>query len=174
MNRAVKSGLFLGLISIIISLLVYLIEPTYFVKWWFQLVVLLISICLVIYFGIQYRKNEQDNVLTFKGAYINSLVIFIVGGVLGMFFSMLLFLVIDPDLPSVLTEASIQQSYEMMRNFGAPDEAIDDAIEQIKNDIPESFTVGGMLKNTALSTIFYLLLSLLTAAFIKKKKPEFD
>ena len=169
-DHALKSGVILGVIGILISLTVYIIDPLLMIKWWFSLSSLVLFIALVSYFGIQYREILGGGV-SFKTAYIYSILTFILAGLIGTAFSILLFHVIDPDLPQLMSEAIIEQIVEMMEGFGANQEIIDEAIEDA--DSAASFTVMGQIKSFGMVLIFYAVMSLITGAIIKRKVPDF-
>jgi hypothetical protein len=143
-DHALKSGVILGVVGILISLIVYIIDPLLMIKWWFSLSSLVLFIALVSYFGIQYREM-LGGFVSFKIAYIYSILTFVLAGLIGTAFSILLFQVIDPDLPQLMSEAIIEQTVEMMEGFGANQEIIDEAIEDA--DPAASFTVMGQIKS---------------------------
>lgn len=172
MKEAVKSGAILGLISIIFGVVVYIVDPTLFVKWWFGLIMFGLSLGLVIYFGIQYRNADHGGFLSYGEAYKHGFIVFAVGGAIGSVFNILLFNVIDPDLPQVLTQATIDQTYAMMQAFGAPESALDEQMEALENDIPKQFSPLGTLKGYGFALIGYAVLALISAAIVKKKQPE--
>ncbi|MDC1516159.1 DUF4199 domain-containing protein [Cyclobacteriaceae bacterium] len=169
-DHALKSGVILGVVGILISLIVYIIDPLLMIKWWFSLSSLVLFIALVSYFGIQYREM-LGGFVSFKIAYIYSILTFVLAGLIGTAFSILLFQVIDPDLPQLMSEAIIEQTVEMMEGFGANQEIIDEAIEDA--DPAASFTVMGQIKSFGMVLIFYAVMSLITGAIIKRKVPDF-
>lgn len=173
MKNAVKSGVYVGVFGIIINLLVYVIDPTLFIKWWFFIGLLVVNLGLVIYFGLQYRK-EEEGYLTFKEAFLHGFVLLLVSGFIGTLFSILLYNVIDPELPEILTDATIEQTRSMMEGFGTPSSAMDEALEKVKEDAPNNYTIGGLFKAYGFLTIFYLIISLITGAIVKKSEPEFE
>ncbi|MDG1104688.1 MAG: DUF4199 domain-containing protein [Cyclobacteriaceae bacterium] len=170
-DHALKSGVILGVVGILISLTTYIIDPLLMIKWWFSLSSLVLFICLVSYFGIQYRKI-LGGFVSFKIGYIYSMITFVMAGLIGTAFNILLFHVIDPDLPQFISEAIIEQTAEMMEGFGANQEIIDQAIEDA--DTPATFTVIGQIKSFGMVLIFYTLMSLISGAIIKRKVPEFS
>ena len=151
-------------------MIVYIIDPLLMIKWWFSLSSLVLFIALVSYFGIQYREM-LGGFVSFKIAYIYSILTFVLAGLIGTAFSILLFQVIDPDLPQLMSEAIIEQTVEMMEGFGANQEIIDEAIEDA--DPAASFTVMGQIKSFGMVLIFYAVMSLITGAIIKRKVPDF-
>lgn len=172
MKDAIKSGVYVGLMLIIINVIIYIIDAALFAKWWVGISLIILVIVLVIYFGLQYRKEAEGGYLSFKEAYLHGLVTFIVAGVLGAIYNLILFNIIDPNLSTLLTDAIVDQSYAMMKNFGAPEEQIDKAIAQIKEDTPARFTLVGQLKGFGWNIVGALVVSLITGAIVKKKKPE--
>ena len=70
-DHALKSGVIMGVLGILISLVVYIIDPLLMIKWWFSLFSLVLFIALVTYYGMQYRELT-GGYLSFKKAYIYS------------------------------------------------------------------------------------------------------
>ena len=58
-----------------------------------------------------------------------------------------------------------------MQKFGAPQDAIDKATEDALKG--NNFSFGKQMLGTAFYCIFWFIVSLIIAAIIKKKKPEF-
>ena len=170
-DHALKSGVIMGVVGILISLVVYIIDPLLMIKWWFSLSSLVLFIALVTYYGMQYRELT-GGYLSFKKAYIYSFLAFVVAGILGLVFNIFLFHVIDPDLPEMISDAIVEQTVEMMEGFGANQEVIDQAIEDA--DTAASFTVMGQIKSFGMVLIFYALMSLISGAIIKRKEPKFS
>jgi|TARA_B110000037_G_C16871897_1_gene404400 hypothetical protein len=170
-DHALKSGVIIGVVGILISLTVYIIDPLLMIKWWFSLSSLVLFIALVSYFGIQYREIA-GGYLSFQIGYVYSILAFVLAGIIGTAFNILLFHVIDPDLPQLISEAIVEQTVEMMEGFGANQEIIDQAIEDA--DTAASFTVMGQIKSFGMVLIFYALMSLISGAIIKRKVPEFS
>lgn len=170
-DHALKSGVIMGVLGILISLVVYIIDPLLMIKWWFSLFSLVLFIALVTYYGMQYRELT-GGYLSFKKAYIYSFLAFVVAGILGLVFNIFLFHVIDPDLPEMISDAIVEQTVEMMEGFGANQEVIDQAIEDA--DTAASFTLMGQIKSFGMVLIFYALMSLISGAIVKRKEPKFS
>lgn len=173
MNRhAIKSGVILGIISVIISLLMYVTDVSLFATWWLQLILFVFYLALVCYFGIRYR-NETGGYLSFGQSWVYSFVALAISGLIGSIFSILLFNVVDPELPEVITEQVIRNSESMMQGFGVPEDEIDKALEEARDDTREGFTAFGFMRGYLLTLIGYAVFSLVSGAIIKKKEPEF-
>lgn len=174
MNKeSIKSGLLLGAISIAITMLVYVIDTELMVKWWFGLLSLGLSIFLVSYFGIKYRNEETDGFLSFGKAYVYSFTVIVVSAIVSTLFTFLLYSVIDPELPQTLSDASYEQSLEMMRSFGADPDSIDDeTLDKMREQSDKQFSIPGLAKGFIWVIVGCAIISLITGAIIKKKEPE--
>jgi hypothetical protein len=170
LSHAVRSGVILGGISIIINLIIYLIEPALMVSFWMLLLIIL-SIVLVVIFGIQYR-NATTGYIKFGDAFKHGLYTFIISGLVATLFSLVLHMVIDPELKDYLLEVQIENAESMTRSFGGGDEQVDAAIEATRESAQDAFTAGGIFKAFGISLIIYLVLSLITGAIVKKSPPE--
>ncbi|WP_425392578.1 DUF4199 domain-containing protein [Ekhidna sp.] len=172
-NHAIKSGVMLGVIGIVLTLLFYIVDPTLLAQWWVGILILLLSLALVAYFGIQHRK-EIGGYMAFGKAWVYSMQLFVVAGLLGTIFNILLYNVIDPELPAIVAEQAVENAESMMRNFGMPEDQMDEALEKARTDTLDRFSVQGSLIGFLWGLIIYAILSLITGAIIKKKEPELE
>ena len=92
----------------------------------------------------------------------------------GIVFQILLYNIIDPSLPEVMKQLTVEMTVEMMENFGTPDEAIDAAIVGIEQGIEEGTTPLGILKSPPWGTLFIAIFALIASLFIKKNPPVSD
>ena len=172
-EEILKSGIILAGVSIILTMLTYMINVELMVEWWFGILSLIISVGLLIYLGITYR-NSIGGILSYGNALKYSILVMLVSYVIGIWFQILLYNVIDPDLPAVMTDLSIEKSVEMMEYWGAPQETIDASIPAIEEGIKKSTTISGILKSSPWGLLFVGLFSLFTAIFIKRSEPVSD
>ena len=168
---AAKSGLTLGLIGIIITLLIYFINARLLANMWVGIAILVISLTLVVLFGIGYRK-AVGGYLSFKNAFLFSFVLLLVAGLIGQSFNFLLFNVIDQDLTEVVTNAALENTEKMMERFNVPDEEMDKALERTETQMASQYKFSGVLKAYFYSIIIYAIISLITGAIIKRRDPE--
>lgn len=171
-NHAIKSGVMLGVISIVLTLLIYIVDPTFLVSMW-MMVFFLIFIGLVSYFGIQHR-NEIGGYMAFGKAWIYSMQLLVVTGIVATIFNILLYNVIDTELPTMLADQSVENAEAMMSRFGMPEDQMDEALEKTRTDTLNRFTVSGSIVGFLWGLIVYAILSLITGAIIKKKEPELE
>ena len=172
MNHVIKWGVIIGLVGIVVSLLTYVLGESLLVKWWYGLLILAINVVLIIYAGTEYRKL-LGGYMTYKDAFLVTLLILILAGILGQIFSMILYTVIDPDLPNRLVKLTLEQTEQMMSKFGAPQEQVDLQMDKLRESLPKQFSTAGQIK-TFFTWILgsYLVVSAILALIIRKKEPE--
>lgn len=168
-QAAVKPGLIIGLISLAVYYLGYFIDSALLAAAWFSLVAIVISFVLVIIFGRQYR-TELGGFMSFGSAFNFSFLVLVISGLIGLIGQILLFQVIDPALPEVLTEAFMKNTLETMEKFGASSDAMDPSmLDEMKKSMEEGYTVMGQIKSFGIFLIFYAIVALILGAIIKKK-----
>ena len=172
-EECIKGGLIVGAVSIILTMLVYLFNIELMVKWWFGVLNLVISMGLLIFLGISFR-NLMGGFISYKNALQFSFIVFLISYVMGIVFQLLLYNVIDPSLPEVIKQLTVETTVEMMENFGTPQEAIDAAIVGIEEGVDQSTTPMGLLKSTPWGILFIFIFAALGAIFIKKNPPVSD
>ena len=168
-----KGGLILAGVSILLTMLTYVIDVSLMVEWWFGVVSLLISMGLLIYLGINYR-NDIGGILSYGDAFKFSFLVFFVSYVVGIIFQIALYTVIDPELPEIMKQLTVEKTVEMMEGFGLSDEALDAAIIGVEDGIDEATTPMGMIKSSPWGILFLLLFSAIAAIFIKRNPPVSD
>ncbi|GGF40468.1 DUF4199 domain-containing protein [Echinicola rosea] len=168
-KAALRSGLIIGLISLVISYVVYFINATSLASSW-MLLLLVLSFVLVLVFGFSYRK-ELGGYIPFGAAFQFSFFTLVVAGIVGLFGQLLLFQVIDPALPGVLADQQMQNTMEVMESFGAADAMSTEQIDEMKQGMLDGYTVGGQIKSFGFVLIFYAICALILGAIIKRKEP---
>lgn len=171
-NHAIKSGVMLSVISIVLTLLIYIVSPATLASMWMMLF-FLFFIALVSYFGIQHRK-EIGGYMAFGKAWVYSMQLLVVAGIIMTGFNILLYNVIDPELPAILADQAVENAESMMSRFGMPEDQMDEALEKTRTDTLDRFTAMGSIKGFLWGLIFYAILALITGAIIKKNEPELE
>ncbi len=173
-QAAVKPGLTIGLVSLAVTYLAYFIDSSLLGSAWFGFVAIVIFFVLIIYFGKQYR-SELGGFMSFGTAFNFSFVTMIVSGIVGLIGQILLFQVIDPSLPQVLSDLAFENSMKMMESFGQnPDSLPPATLDEIRESTANSFSLGGQLKNFGYGLIFYAIIALILAAILKKRDKSLD
>lgn len=171
-QAAIKAGLITGLILTVITFICYFIDYRILGAGWLGIVTLVIYCGLIIYFGIQYRK-ELGGFMNFGTAFqfsFFSLLIMLLVTTLG---NMLLFLVVDPGLGERMADVGLENALKMMDSFGLGDIS-SDQMDEMKQGILEGYTPFGMIKGAGIMIIFYAVLALILGAIIKKRDKTLD
>ncbi len=169
-NHAIKHGVILGVISILLVIICYVVDISLMVTFKFLGLVTIISLGYVIYAGINYR-TETGGFLPYGKAFVHGVVLLAISGLIGTFFNILLYHVVDPELPQKLTDAAIQNTEEMMAGFGVAQEAIDQAVDKMRTDLTDQFSIGGQALTYGKSIIAFCIIALITALFVRKNEP---
>ena len=169
-NHAIKNGVILGIISLLLVVVIYAIDFAFMASFKFLGLVLVIGLGYVIYSGISYR-NEIGGFLPYGKAFMHGFVVLAVSGLISTAFNILLYHVVDPELPQKLTEAIIRNTEETMASFGMAQEGIDQATASMRTDMPDQFSIGGLAFGFVKALIWYCIIALITALFVKKNVP---
>ncbi len=164
-----KHGLLAGGSAIIISLIIYLIDPHMYLKFG-----ALISPIPMIYFMVQAAITEKKlnkGIISFKDAFKNCWVTYLIYSLITTIFAYILFNFIDPGLNEMVKETAIE-AFEKMRSF-LGDEATDKAIESMEEGATQ--TIGTLALNFLFSLILPgALFAAIIALIVKKEENPFD
>lgn len=169
-SHALKSGLYIGIFNAILTLLIYVIDPTIMVSMWFGIIILVINLALVIYFGSQYRKSV-GGYLSFGPSFGHGYVTLVAAGLISIIFQILLYTVIDPELPELLARTSIENTVSMMESMGVSGSELDEQMYAMEESTKERFGVSGLLMGFVWSLLIYAIVALITGAFVKRNEP---
>jgi len=172
-DHAIKWGVILGLVGIIYTVLLYIVDAALLANMWLGLFTLVLFLGLVIYAGIDYRK-QIGGLLPFGKAYQHGFLTLVIGGIIGTLFNYLLYNIIDPGVVETLAEAGAENARAIAERFGAPPEAIDDAVEQARTDTIDRLQGAGVFISYLWGLIAYAIIALITGAIVKRKPPESD
>lgn len=173
-QAAIKPGITIGLVSLMITYLIYFIDSTMLVSGWFGFVSIVIFFVLIIYFGTQYR-SELGGFMTFGEAFNFSFITILISGLIGFIGQILLFHVVDPSLPKVLGDLAFENSIKMMESFGAsPDSLPPGQLEEMRANTENQFTLKGQFMSFGIGIIVYAIIALILGAILKKKDKSLD
>ena len=169
-THSIKWGVILGVVGVIISLTLYLINISMLTSGWVQFASLVISIGLVFYASIDYRK-QLGGFMTFGQAFLHCFVVLAISGLIGFIFQYLLFNVIDPEAAKVMAEAQMEATMEAMEAFGGANaEMMDNMEAQTSNQ----FSAGTLAMGYGFTLIAYAIGAAIVGAITKKKNKELD
>ena len=169
----IKNGVILGLIGSAIVMITYIVDYTLLANLKFMIIPFAINFALVIYFGRQFRK-AGSGYLTYGKAFKLTFFILIVASVVGMLFQMLLFNVLDPDLPQMLAKEAIANTEGILRSVGMDQSQIDAQVKIMEVEILANYSPIGQLKNSWAIILFGAIIASITSIFIKKNEPVME
>jgi hypothetical protein len=171
MQHAIRWGLITAAVSITFTLLLYIIDYTLMVQLKFLFLALAIYFGIVIYAGIDYRKSI-GGFISYGKAFQHGFLILALSGLIGSIFNIVMYNVIDTELPQKLVDASIENTRAMLEGFGTPEDKMDEALENAKESTANQFTIGGIAKGYIMIAVFSAIMALISSIFVRKNQPE--
>jgi hypothetical protein len=167
-KNGITYGIITGVVSALITAAIYAIDLNLFVKWWLGIMIFAIYITIGIVL-LSKTKKELKGIFSFKEAFTTYFLSSVIGIVISVGFSILLFNVIDPSAKDSLNEIIMKYTAETMEKFGAPSSAINEAVKKMQETNPYSTIeqLKGSIYSVAGSALFGLILAL-----IFKSKPS--
>lgn len=170
-------GLYLGLVLVIYSILLFVlgVVPAGFLK-----PMLLLLTTIVIYIiGItistkKVRSEIYAGEVSYGQAFVIGLLIAITAAIVSTFYSYIQSTLIDPDYFMRTISAQKEWTINFMQSKGVSEDQIDKAIAKFDEQIKNYSSIKNTLKGFLGSVIFGLIISLITAAFLKKKTNPFE
>ncbi|RNC86970.1 MAG: DUF4199 domain-containing protein [Winogradskyella sp.] len=169
-STAVNQGLYLGLILSTLTIIGYVVSLELFTKWWFGIALLL----LVIIFGIVSSMKSRSllgGFISFKQAFTAYFITVLVGILISSVVSIVIFNFVDPESAVVLQDMIIQNQMAMMERFGAPQESIDAAVQQMEAN-GNMYSIGNIFKSIAYQLVGFSVVGLIVALVVKRKDPD--
>ena len=173
---AINRGAIMGIVSIIVFVLIYAIDPLFFAKpagWMVSLGVNLLAIPIV--FMILGARDCKPNFSPYKfgNAFNAAFFTAIVATLIVLVFNIIFTNVIDTNRESQIREAAFEQSMEFMEKMGADDDAIDVAMEKAKKKMEEQPNgITAQILNTGKILVWYIILALIIGAVYKEKQQD--
>jgi len=165
----VPYGFTLGVISMLITVLIYALNLELFTKWY----VTLINFVIVLLIGIMAVKKvkaiDLEPYFSFKSAFSAFFFTVLLGSLISIVFTGILFNFVDSEAAKYVQEMTLEASRELMEKFGAQQEQIDAAIAKQEGNNP--FGWKNIFMGFAFSIVLYAILSLIIAAIFKEKDP---
>jgi hypothetical protein len=171
-NPAVKYGLIAGFIGILLQTFMYLMGVQFMATWWVGISVLVLIVVMYVILSLRIRK-DNGGFITFKEAFGRVFLMCLIAATCSTLFSLLLYHVIDPELPQKMQDAIMDKTLAMMERMGAPQEKIDEISEKLKES-GNNFSVAGQIKSYIFAIIFGAIFALIMGAIIKKERPVFE
>jgi hypothetical protein len=168
-KNAVNFGVIMGLLGILITVLMYVVDLKLFVNMWIGLGMLAMWIiigCLL----LSKVKREKQGLLSFKEGFTAYFVSALIGILISTAFNIFLFNFFDTAARDAVTEHLLDMQVGMLQKFNASQEQINEAIVKIKES--SQFSVKGQLFGIAQALVGAIIFGLILAAFFKSKPKE--
>ncbi|WP_430813556.1 DUF4199 domain-containing protein [Carboxylicivirga sp. RSCT41] len=165
-KAGVTFGVYLGLISIVFSLITYVagIVGESYVSW----ISFLISIAFLCWAMMNFRDKQNGGVLEYKQGVGLGFVTFLVGGIISAIFTFILFKFIDPGLVEQLVQKSLEEAVRKSPEIEGNLEMVEKWTRMLIN--PTAMAIMGVVA----SAIGGIIISLILAAIFKKEPSIFD
>lgn len=152
-------GAIIGLVSIVYSVILYMLNQTLNrTLGYFAFVILIAGLAFAMK---NYRDNVLDGVLPFGKAFGFGVLVVLVSALIGGIYGYLLYTVIDPDLVGKMMDMSTEQMLER----GLTEDQVEQALEVTKRFMTPVFIfISGFVVNLLMGGV----LSLIIAAIFKK------
>lgn len=159
-KACLKYGLIMGLVSIVMTMLFYMLDLM-FATW---IMIPSIVLTLIVLFLLQrsYRDTYLNGYITYGRALGTGMVIFIYAAVIIAIFSYLLYTVIDPEL----IDKSLSAAAAKLESKGIPESSMDAALSMQEKMLKPWIISLSSIFNTLLMGF---IMSLITSIFITKK-----
>ncbi|OFX83138.1 MAG: hypothetical protein A2W99_13110 [Bacteroidetes bacterium GWF2_33_16] len=176
---AIKPSLIISLISIILSVLVYvfdLITIGLFAGFLIGILSFIISIVIFVFLLKAYRNDKLNGFMTYGKALLFGIIIAVYASFILSAYNTIFNTVIDPEYEKNIAIKIQDKTEEFMINKGLPDEAIEDAIQKSQEKIKEIDEKSIMRKTMGVFLVNFIMLFiavLIAAAFAKKEGDPF-
>jgi len=159
-----------ALISIILSLVAYIMGVEMLVGWQLGAAQSLLIIITMVVVSRAIRSDE-DGFINF-GRLLGHIMISVVCLLLAsIIFNLVLFNIIDPDLINIVTEINMERVEDMMVSFGIDGDILKETLIEAEKEVRNGYKVGGAIKGLVYGSAVWGLIALIIAA-IYKRSPE--
>ncbi|MCK0109310.1 DUF4199 domain-containing protein [Flavobacteriaceae bacterium S0825] len=168
-SSAINYGLYLGGALSLITIAIWFVDINLMANMWLGIFLLL----AIIAFGVvstAKSKSLNGGFLSFKEAFSSYFITVAIGIGISSIVSMILFNYIDPEAAKQIQQLTVESTINMMEGFGAPAEAIAEAVEKIESQ--NQFSIVNTLKSLAWGFLFQAIIGLIVALIMKKSDPD--
>ena len=165
-SSAINYGLYLGGLLTLATVLAYAVNLELYTKWWYGIGLMLIIIVFGIVSTIK-SKKILEGFISFKEAFSSYFTTIAIGIIISTIVGIVIFNIIDPEAAVTLQEKIIDSTVQMMRNFGAPEDAVAEAVEKMEAE-ENMFSIGNTLWGLAKQLIGFSVVGLIVALIMKK------
>lgn len=165
-----------ALISVILSLVAYILSVELLIGWQLGLAQSVLIITTMIVVGRAIRRDEGGFISywrVFQHIMLSLLCILCASSL----FNFVLFNVINPELVDVVVDLSLEKVEEMMISFGLAGDLLQETMIETEKEIRNGYTLVGSVKGVVFSSMFGAIIALIVSATqyrIDPQKPNFN
>lgn len=173
---AIRYGVIMGVVNVIVFLAMYAIDPVIFAKTSGLMLMLAINaIAIPIVFIILSMRDTKVgfSFFSFGDALKAGVITAGIATLIALVFNILFITVIDPAWEAMVMEETINTAEEWLEKSGLPEEAIEQAIDETRAKMEaEPRGIVQQLKGMIIYMGWYLVLSLIIGAIYRDKKED--
>ncbi|HWA35797.1 MAG TPA: DUF4199 domain-containing protein [Cyclobacteriaceae bacterium] len=170
-KHAVLFGAVMSLCTVLLTLITYKVSLAALVTVKFALFGFLVGATITAIAGLNFRKKE-GGYLSYGRAWLYCFTVMAVAGLFSTIFNEIYYNIVNRGFAEEFTNALADNMEGILRLVNSPDDAIDEALEEVRIETPKQFTPGGLVFGYVKGLIVYAIISLLIAIIVKKNKPE--
>lgn len=164
-----KTGVYLGGVLVLITLIAYLFDWDLFLSPWFQFSKFLVIMVFAIYASLKAKKHDLNRRFSFRDGFSSFVIPAIFGLAIFTLFNWLLFNYIAPDAGHYVDETSINLLKERLQGLDVPENKIKEATSSLKGSYQFSFLK--LLQGYVINLVLYCIPASIIALIFKSKKP---
>ena len=149
----------------------YLINMNLLAEWYVGILALLI-IVVFSFLGTVAARKAQGVPFSFGQAWLASMTVAAVAQFLGAALTLVLYQVIAPELPGILTQITLDKTLQMLEGIGMSGDMLELQMSEIEKAMGEAYTAKGLAKNSASAMIMWAVVSLIVAAITRRNQPS--
>lgn len=170
-------GLYLGLILVIYSILLFVLDvmPVGFLKpILLGLTSIIIYVIGIIFSTKKVRAEIYNGEVTYGQAFVIGLLVATAAAIVSTVYSFIQNTLIDSEYFTRIMSAQKEWTLNFMQSKGVSEDQIDKALSKFDEQIKNYSSIKTTLKTLLSSVIFGAIISLITSAFLKKKSNPFE
>lgn len=172
---AIRYGLIMSFIGIVIFLLVWALAPDMFGTFsWMITQGVLIMIAMPIVFQILGTRDSKENFefFTYGNAFKAAFLVGLAAIVLSLLFNLVFHFLIDPEFNTRLKESVMDMTLERLEDANVDQEVIDEHMDKIAGRFDSQAGFVGQLKTSFYGLVWYSILAAIIAIVYKDKAPK--
>lgn len=174
---AMTYGLYFGLISIILSVIIWATNFMEYLGLFGSVLLgvlqLVLMVFILIYFTKLYRNNELGGKITFGQAFVFGVLIVVFSTIISSLYSYIFNQFIDPDYAQRIMTMMQDKTYQWMSGKGLSQDQIDDAMRKFEaKGVPSP--IETLITSMEFGLIGGAIMSLISSAIVKKNATNED